>query len=91
MPAVGFQFSQFNPARPNKAWVAGIVYIRTRSGGLYLAVVLDLFARKVGCRAMVSGTVQRATAQRQPAADVTAHSDQRSQHASAAYQAWLNT
>jgi len=57
VPAVGFQFSQFNPARPNKAWVAGIVYIRTRSGGLYLAVVLDLFARKVGCRAMVSGTV----------------------------------
>ena len=36
-----------NPTRPNQAWVAGITYIRTRSGWLYLAVVLDLFARKV--------------------------------------------
>lgn len=38
---------QFNPARPNQAWVADITYIRTRSGWLYLAVLLDLFARKV--------------------------------------------
>ena len=38
---------QFNPTRPNQAWVADITYIRTRSGWLYLAVVLDLFARKV--------------------------------------------
>ena len=38
---------QLNPTRPNQAWVAAITYIRTRSGWLYLAVVLDLFARKV--------------------------------------------
>lgn len=38
---------QFNPTRPNQAWVADITYIRTRSGWLYLAVVLDLFARMV--------------------------------------------
>ena len=38
---------QFNPTRPNQAWVADITYVRTRSGWLYLAVVLDLFARKV--------------------------------------------
>ena len=36
-----------NPTRPNQAWVTDITYIRTRSGWLYLAVVLDLFARKV--------------------------------------------
>ena len=38
---------QFNPTQPNQAWVADLTYIRTRSGWLYLAVVLDLFARKV--------------------------------------------
>ena len=43
---------QFNPTRPNQAWVADITYIRTRSGWLYLAVVLDLYARKVAGWAM---------------------------------------
>ena len=38
---------QFNPTGPNQAWVADITCVRTRSGWLYLAVVLDLFARKV--------------------------------------------
>ena len=38
---------QFDPTGPNQAWVADITYSRTRSGWLYLAVVLDLFARKV--------------------------------------------
>ena len=38
---------QFEPEAVNKAWVADITYIRTRSGWLYLAVVLDLFSRKV--------------------------------------------
>ena len=46
---------QFNPTRPNQAWVADITYIRTRSGWLYLAVVLDLFARKVVGWAMAPG------------------------------------
>ncbi len=38
---------QFEPEAANKAWVADITYIRTRSGWLYLAVVLDLFSRKI--------------------------------------------
>ena len=66
---------EFNPARPNQAWVADITYIRTRSGWLYLAVVLDLFARKVVGWAMaadmqaglVCQALQLAIAQRQPA------------------------
>lgn len=41
---------RFRPERPNEAWATDITYIRTRSGRLYLAVVLDLFSRKiVGC------------------------------------------
>ena len=37
---------QFARALPNQAWVSDITYIRTRSGWLYLAAVLDLHSRK---------------------------------------------
>ena len=88
---------QFNPTRPNQAWVADITYIRTRSGWLYLAVVLDLFARKVVGWAMapdmqatlVCRALQLAIVQRQPAPGLIVHSDRGSQYASAAHQALL--
>jgi putative transposase len=38
---------QFTVTRPNKAWVTDITYIRTWQGWLYLAVVMDLFFRKI--------------------------------------------
>ena len=38
---------QFEQALPNQVWVADITYIRTRSGWLYLAAVLDLHSRKI--------------------------------------------
>jgi putative transposase len=38
---------QFAMQMPNEAWVTDITYIRTFQGWLYLAVVLDLFSRKV--------------------------------------------
>ena len=38
---------QFNPQAPNESWVTDITYIRTHEGWLYLAVVLDLFSRRV--------------------------------------------
>ena len=38
---------QFEQALPNSVWVCDITYIRTRSGWLYLAAVLDLHSRKV--------------------------------------------
>ena len=38
---------QFNPAQPNRAWTSDITYIRTRTGWLYLAVVMELFSRKI--------------------------------------------
>lgn len=89
---------QFNPTRPNQAWVADITYIRTRSGWLYLAVVLDLFARKVVGWAMapdmqatlVCKALQVAIVQRQPAPGLIVHSDRGSQYASAAHQALLS-
>lgn len=38
---------QFDVAKPNIAWVTDITYIRTWQGWLYLAVVMDLFSRKI--------------------------------------------
>jgi putative transposase len=65
---------QLNPMRPNQAWVADITDIQTCSGWLYLAVVLDLYARKVVAWTMapdmqeapVCQALQLAVVQRQP-------------------------
>jgi len=38
---------QFNVTQPNTAWVTDITHIRTHEGWLYLAVVVDLYSRKV--------------------------------------------
>src|SRR4051794_29461374 len=38
---------QFTATHPNTAWVTDITYIRTWQGWLYLAVVIDLFSRKI--------------------------------------------
>ena len=38
---------QFKPQAPNQKWGADITYIWTGQGWLYLAVVLDLFSRRV--------------------------------------------
>ncbi len=81
---------QFEPEAANKAWVADVTYIRTRSGWLYLAVVLDLFSRKIVGWSMapnmpaelVCNAMQLAIAQRQPSAGLIAHSDRGSQYAS---------
>jgi transposase InsO family protein len=88
---------QFNPPNGNKAWVADITYIRTRSGWLYLAVVMDLYSRKIVGWAMaphmraelVCSAMQLAIAQRQPEPGLIAHSDRGSQYAGSEYQALL--
>ena len=88
---------QFKPTQPNQAWVADIRYIRTRSGWLYLAAVLDLFAHKVVGWAMaldmqarlVCRALQLALVQRRPAPGLIIHTDRGSQYASAVRQALL--
>ena len=88
---------QFEPEAVNTAWVADITYIRTRSGWLYLAVVLDLFSRKIVGWSMapnmpaelVCSAMQLAVVQRQPPSGLIAHSDRGSQYASASYRALL--
>ncbi|MCD4742396.1 MAG: DDE-type integrase/transposase/recombinase [Desulfobacteraceae bacterium] len=37
----------FKPSKPNQIWTSDLTYVRTRSGWLYLCVILDLFSRKI--------------------------------------------
>ncbi len=38
---------KFNPEQPNQIWAGDITYCRTGEGWLYLAVIIDLYSRKV--------------------------------------------
>lgn len=88
---------QFDCEAPNRAYVSDITYIRTGTGWLYLAIVLDLFSRKVVGWAMapsmpaslVCQALQMAISQRRPQAGLIVHSDRGSQYASEQYQALL--
>ena len=83
---------QFTVTRPNKAWVTDITYIRTWQGWLYLAVVMDLFSRKIiGWstgptihRELVLDAVLMAVRRRRPRGTLL-HSDQGTQYGSDAW------
>ncbi len=78
---------QFTVDAPNKVWVTDITYIRTWQGWLYLAVVVDLYARKVVgwsmkpslSRELALDALLMAVWRRKPAGQVIVHSDQGSQ------------
>jgi transposase InsO family protein len=87
---------RFEAAEPNKVWVADITSRATMEGWLYLAVVLDLFARRgVGWATstrLERDLVLRALGdaiERRPEAGLLHHSDCGSQYASGEYRALL--
>lgn len=88
---------KFNPTKRNVAWVGDITYIRTRAGWAYLAVVLDLYSRKVVGWAMATAmpaelvcrALSLALQQRAPAAGLIMHTDRGSQYASQEHQSLL--
>jgi putative transposase len=83
---------QFTVAKPNEAWVTDITYIRTWQGWLYLAVVMDLFSRKIVGWAvrptihseLVLEAVAKAVKSRRPR-NTLIHSDQGTQYGSDAW------
>ncbi len=91
-PAPDLVDRQFHADAPNRLWVADITYIPTWEGFLYLAVVLDVWSRKVVGWAMEShlrtelvlAALNMALAQRKPD-DVIHHSDQGCQYTSIAF------
>ncbi len=83
---------EWNPAEPNRLWVADITYVSTWEGHLYLAAVLDCFSRKVvgwsigdSLHAeLVVDAVEMAIRRRRPEAGLVHHSDRGSQYVSLA-------
>jgi putative transposase len=88
---------QFAVEKPNRVWVGDITYVWTAEGWLYLAVLLDLYSRKVVGWAMshrvdaalVQEALHMALGRRKPAEGLIHHSDRGSQYACSAYQALL--
>ena len=88
---------QFNPSEANEVWLADITYIPTREGWLYLAVVEDLYSRRVVGWSMaehmesrlVVDALEMAVQRRLPDEGLLAHSDRGSQYASEHYQLLL--
>ncbi|EMX6877420.1 IS3 family transposase [Salmonella enterica] len=90
---------QFNPDAPDERWVTDITYIRTHEGWLYLAVVVDLFSRKVigwsmqprMTKEIVLNALLMALWRRNPQKAVLVHSDQVSQYTSYEWQSFLKS
>jgi len=84
----------FTATRPNEKWVSDITYIRTKEGWLYLAVIIDLFSRKVVGWSMRSDiktgllldALRMAIRARKPLAGLIHHSDRGVQYASFLFQ-----
>ncbi|MBV8356842.1 MAG: IS3 family transposase, partial [Deltaproteobacteria bacterium] len=91
-PAPDLVERNFSAAAPNRLWVADITYIPTWAGLLYLAVVLDVFSRRIVGWAMESylrtelvlKALDLALGQRRPYG-VIHHSDQGNQYTSLAF------
>ena len=83
---------QFAVAAPNRVWAGDITYIWTAEGWLYLAVVLDLYSRRViACltQELVTAALTMAIEHRRPARGVVHHTDRGSQYAATRYRALL--
>lgn len=85
---------QFTSAAPNQKWVADATFIRTKSNWVFLAVVIDLYSRKVVGWAMgpnlnhklTSSALQMAITKRNPQCALLHHSDQGVAYTASAYQ-----
>ena len=90
----------FTAERPNQKWVADITYLWTLAGWVYVAVVLDLFSRKIVgwsigdslATPLVAEALRRAVESRRPiGGELLHHSDRGCQYTSDAYQQTLRT
>jgi transposase InsO family protein len=89
----------FRADRPDQKWLADITYVRTDEGWLYLALVLDLYSRRIVGWAMsdrmtsdlTKESLLMALWQRRPSALDVHHSDQGSQYTATAYRELLES
>lgn len=88
----------FDVAKPNVAWAGDLTYVWTQEGWLDLAVLLDLYSRKVvgwslGSRmdvGLVKGALEMAIGRRHPEPGLIHHTDRGSQYACHAYRDMLS-
>ncbi len=88
---------QFDVTAPDTAWVSDITYIKTYEGFLYLAVIIDLYSRRVIGWAtqsrqptdLVLQALVMAVWRRKPKRRVLIHTDQGSQYTSKDWAAFL--
>ena len=84
---------RFQTDRPNKVWVGDVTFIATRAGWLYLAILLDLYSRKIIGWSMsnqidkylVLDALKMALTRRNPDSEVLHHTDQGTIYASDEY------
>lgn len=97
-PAENILSQDFRATRPNQKWVADITYLPTLVGWVYLAVVIDLFSRKVVGWSMsdrlttplITDAMKQAVEQRRPhGGELLHHSDRGCQYTSDAYRQML--
>lgn len=89
-PAPDLVGRDFQPAEPNRLWVADLTEVASWEGKLYLAAVLDCFSRRVVGWSMadhmraelVVDALEMAVRRRKPAPGLVHHSDQGSQYVS---------
>jgi transposase InsO family protein len=92
-PAPDLVKRSFRVSAPNRIWVGDMTSIRTREGWLHLAIVLDLFARRVvgwataptQVVALPEAAMRMAIVQRRPSAGLIFHSDQGSAYGATCY------
>lgn len=88
---------QFDVNRPDRAWTSDITYLWTKEGWLYLAIILDLYSRKVVGWSLSSritsdlsiDALKMALGRRRPDSGLIHHSDQGVQYACHSYQRLL--
>jgi len=89
---------RFTAPAPNRVWAADITIVKTAEGWLHLAVVLDLFARRIVgwatshtvTHTLALEALQRALVNRRPQPGLVHHSDRGGQYVSATYQELLD-
>jgi len=92
-PAPDLVERRFEAERPNQLWLADLTYVPTHEGYLFLAVVMDMFSRKIVGWSMredlkaelVVDALAMAVTRRRPPAGLVHHSDRGSQYTSLAF------
>ena len=89
----------FNPVAKNQVWAGDITYLKTGEGWVYLAIVMDLYSRRIVgwavdkrmTASLISQAMIKAYSLRQPPKGLVFHSDRGSQYTSQDYRKLLGS